>query len=185
MDHFGWLAPFYNRLFARQDFSNLYARLQLPIRGRLLDAGGGTGRVSSPLSHLVNKLVVVDFSHRMLQQVPRQSRIFPIRSLVEHLPFPDHAFERILVVDAFHHFVDQPQAVSELIRVLHPKGRLVIEEPDIRHWAVKGVALMEKLLFMGSRFYAPDQIRELFAAHGANVSVEHDGNYTNWITVTR
>ncbi|MDZ7263750.1 MAG: class I SAM-dependent methyltransferase [candidate division KSB1 bacterium] len=185
MDHFGWLAPFYNRLFAAQDFSKLYARLQLPIRGRLLDAGGGTGRVSWPLRDRVGGMVVLDFSFRMLQQVPQQSVIFPVQSSVERLPFPDHAFERILVVDAFHHFVDHPVAVAELLRVLHPDGLMVIEEPDIRHWAVKAVALMEKLLFMRSRFYAPDAISSLFTAQGAIATIEHDDHYTSWIIVTK
>lgn len=185
MDHFGWLAPFYNRLFEAQDFSKLYQQLQLPIRGCLLDVGGGTGRVSWPLRKQVGKLVVADFSHPMLKQVPQHFSVFPIRSLAERLPFPNCTFERILVVDAFHHFVDQPQAVAELLRVLQPTGRLVIEEPDIRHWAVKAVALMEKLLLMGSRFYPPDEISDMFAAHGATVTVERNMNYTSWITVTK
>jgi demethylmenaquinone methyltransferase/2-methoxy-6-polyprenyl-1,4-benzoquinol methylase len=52
--------------------------------------------------------------------------------------------------------------VRELVRVLAPGGRLVVEEPDIAHWGVKLVALGEKLLLMRSHFYAPEAIAALF-----------------------
>jgi len=59
------------------------------------------------------------------------------------------------------------------LRVLDPGGRLVIEEPDIRHAGVKLIALMEKALLMGSRFLAADELASLFAG-GRQVTIHHD-----------
>lgn len=60
-------------------------------------------------------------------------------------------FLRGIVVDALYHMVNQRQAAQELWHVLKPSGRIIIEEPDIRIFAVKLVALVEKLALMRSR----------------------------------
>ncbi|MFN2222639.1 MAG: hypothetical protein ACK2UH_08815, partial [Candidatus Promineifilaceae bacterium] len=72
-DHFGILAPFYERVIAAPDVSRLSALLELPAAGRLLDAGGGTGRVSSQLRPMVDELIVTDVSYGMLAQAQAKS----------------------------------------------------------------------------------------------------------------
>ena len=49
-----------------------------------------------------------------------------------------------------------------MFRVLKPGGLLVIEEPDIRTFGVKLIAIAEKLLLMRSHFLAPEEITNLF-----------------------
>lgn len=85
------------------------------------------------------------------------------RGLAEGLPFATGAIDRIFVVDAFHHFADQPLVASELVRVWW------IEEPDLRHLAVKGIAIAEKLALMQSHFYSPPALAELFVAAGGTL----------------
>ena len=46
LDHFGFLAPFYDRLIKPKAPEYLWDLAQLPTDGILLDAGGGTGRVA-------------------------------------------------------------------------------------------------------------------------------------------
>ena len=65
IDHFGFLAPFYDRVIPSPDLARLRGRLRLPTAGRLLDAGGGTGRVSSHLRHLVDEIEEPDI-HRLI-----------------------------------------------------------------------------------------------------------------------
>ena len=61
IDPFG----FYDRVIPPSDLNRLRERLRLPTTGRLLDAGGGTGRVSSQLRHLVDEVIISDPSASM------------------------------------------------------------------------------------------------------------------------
>jgi len=184
LDHFDILSAFYDRLIGAPDTERLQRLLKLPSVGWLLDAGGGTGRVSSRLVGLVEHVVISDLSLHMLQKAPTGT-VRGVRAHVERLPFRDDFFHRIVVVDALHHFCDQREALADLLRVLKPGGRLVIEEPDFNHKAVKLLALAEKLFLMRSHFYAPQGIRDLFASLGQDAAIETDGRYTAWVTVDK
>jgi demethylmenaquinone methyltransferase/2-methoxy-6-polyprenyl-1,4-benzoquinol methylase len=119
----------------------------------------------------------------MLQEGQHKG-ICVIQGECERLPFDAETFDRIVLVDAFHHLIDQSAAVSELTRVLATYGRLVIEEPDITHWGVKLAALGEKLLLMRSHFYTPLAIQRLFERIGNRVCIERQA-YTVWIIVDK
>ncbi len=184
LDHFDLIASIYDRLIGPPDTGRLKQLLQLPAAGWLLDGGGGTGRVSSHLRTLVDHVVISDLSRRMLQKALAK-QVTSVCAHVEDLPFGDGCFDRILVVDALHHFCDQQQAIKDLLRVLKPGGRLVIEEPDINHKGVKVLALIEKILLMRSHFFTPEKIRDMIAGHGYPAAVENDGRYTAWIVVDK
>jgi ubiquinone/menaquinone biosynthesis C-methylase UbiE len=120
----------------------------------------------------------------MLVEARRKAGLHPVCSHTERLPFPDGFFARIIMVDAFHHVCNQSQTAAELWRVLRPGGRLVIEEPDIRAFAVKLMAAGEKLALMRSRFLSPSRIAALFHYPDARVYVT-TGKSTAWIIVDK
>jgi len=184
-DHFDLIAPIYERVIGPPDPARLRDLLQLPTGGWLLDAGGGTGRVSSSLRPLVGKLVISDLSGSMLKQAQAKDSLWPLRAHAERLPFPDEHFERVLVVDALHHFCDQRDAIRDLLGVLKPGGRLVIEEPDINRFGVKLVALAEKLALMRSHFYSPADIRDMITAHGMAARIESDDGFAAWVVAEK
>jgi ubiquinone/menaquinone biosynthesis C-methylase UbiE len=183
--HFDIIAPFYDRVIHKLDLNRLVDLLKLPARGRLLDAGGGTGRVSSRLRSLVDEVVVCDLSLFMLRQAKNKGRLLTVRTHVEQLPFPNQCFERILVVDALHHFCNQRESIQELLRVLKIGGRLVIEEPNIDHFIIKWVALAEKLAFMRSRFCSSREIVRMITDQEINARVENDSRFFFWIVVEK
>ncbi len=180
MDHFDFIAPFYDQLAGPPDRSRFQRLLKLPCTGRLLDAGGGTARISSHLNGLIDHIVVSDLSRRMLKQAANKP-VCRIRSRVEQLPFTDGTFDRILIVDALHHFGDQRQAISDLLRVLKRGGRLAIEEYDLNHKMVKLLALAEKILGMRSRFLRPAEIRAMIDSNGVSAQIERPNRFSAWI----
>ncbi|RPJ49234.1 MAG: class I SAM-dependent methyltransferase [Chloroflexi bacterium] len=179
--HFDLIAPLYERLIPPPNPGRLLALLDLPANGGwMLDAAGETGRVAAMFYSLVDKMAICDLSAAMLRQAAQKGGARPAQARVERLPYADGVFHRVLVVDAFHHFGDQPGAVRELARVLAPGGRLVMEEPDIRRFSTKLIALGETIMFMGSRFRSPEVMRGMLAANGLTALIEVEAA-TAWV----
>jgi demethylmenaquinone methyltransferase/2-methoxy-6-polyprenyl-1,4-benzoquinol methylase len=189
-DHFNFLAPFYDRAIPFSSLELMLKMVALPTDGLLLDAGGGTGRVASALRPYVRAALVADFSPGMLLQAHRKG-LPAIQTPAERLPFAAGTFERIIMIDALHHVINQAETIAELWRVLRspdpvsgkPGGRLVIEEPDVRTLTVKVVAIGEKLALMRSHFLSPPKIAALFPPQ-ANITIETE-SYNAWVIVEK
>jgi ubiquinone/menaquinone biosynthesis C-methylase UbiE len=181
-NHFNFLAPFYDQVIPFSRLEKMLRVLDLPHAGSLLDAGGGTGRVASALRSHLGSIIVADVSWGMLSQA-RQKDLIVTSTETERLPFSDDIFDRVLMVDALHHVVNQSETICELYRVLKPGGRLVIEEPDLRTFAVKMIAVAEKLALMRSHFLTPPQIARLLPST-ARIKIESEEN-TAWIIVEK
>lgn len=175
IDHFGLAAPVYDRVLGAPK-ADRYRRL-LGTKGRLLDLGGGTGRVSARLEP---PTVVCDLSRRMLTR-SRRKGLAAVAGRAEALPFPGGRFHRALVVDSLHHFADRSAVLAELARVLHPNGRLLIEEPDLRRPLVRLAALAERLLGMDSHFDPPPALLDMLAAAGFAAHIAETDRFRAWI----
>lgn len=185
LDHFSLLAPLYERVMRPKDLARLCELLHLPADGLLLDAGGGTGRVSRGLAGAVGGLVIADMAPGMLRQALDKGSRTVTLAAVQALPFADGAFARVLSVDALHHFADQAGALAELWRVLAPGGRLVIEEPDIRRTRIQWIALAERMAMMQSHFLAPAAIIAMLRRLDIAAEVVEDGGLNMWIVAER
>lgn len=177
LGHFDLIARFYDRVFHFLGPERLMNLLQAQPSQRILDIGGGTGRVSQTFGNDY-VVVVCDPSWGMLREAG-QKQMIACCGLAEHLPFADGAFDRIVMVDTFHHLRDQHAAAKETLRVLRPGGRLVMEEPDIRRRAVKLTALGERLLLMHSRFHSIADLARVFEEAGARIVAVEEGRDLN------
>jgi ubiquinone/menaquinone biosynthesis C-methylase UbiE len=183
-DHFDLLAPLYDKVIGYKDPVRIVELGGFPVRGVVLAAGGGTGRISQALAGQASQFVVLDLSFGMLKKAAGKEGLATVNSHTEALPFPDGIFEAVIMVDALHHVCDQAETAIELLRVVKPGGRIIIEEPDIGRLIVKGVALVEKLALMRSRFLAPTQIAQLFTGQSVNTRIEQD-SFNAWVVIEK
>jgi ubiquinone/menaquinone biosynthesis C-methylase UbiE len=175
---FHWLAPFYDYLIRPSQADRLKDLLNLSQDNYLLDLGGGTGRVSRHFMGLGAKVLVCDINRSMLKQAKRKKGLVPLQADAARLPFPSEAFDAILVVDALHHFLKPRRTIGEMLRVLKPGGRLLIEEQDINHFVIKLVQKAERIVGLHSHFLTQDEISALFSSTGHRLYFEKGNFFT-------
>jgi ubiquinone/menaquinone biosynthesis C-methylase UbiE len=136
-DRFGKWAPYYengealSRLLCELQ-ARAAANLHLAPDDRLLDVGCATGAAVRAASATVKLAVGVDSSPAMIQQAEALADAFPRAAFVvadaQELPFPPAAFSVVLCTTALRHFTDATGAVTEMLRVLTPAGRMVVAD---------------------------------------------------------
>ena len=101
---------------------------ELRGRGRCLEVGIGTGRISLPLRQAGVELVGVDLSLSMLQRLLAKTRTLPAAQAdAVQLPFPDQVFGGAFACHVLHLIPDWRRAVAEMVRVTRPGGVVLID----------------------------------------------------------
>jgi glycogen(starch) synthase len=137
----------YRRYFRpdeRGPFRRLYARKRDAVLAhfaavpplRIVDGGGGYGRLAGPLSAR-HDVTLVDLSPEMLEEARRR---WPGLRLVEadalKLPFPDADFDAVLALDLTPHLPELQSGLRELARVVRPGGEVVVDTSHASPWWV-------------------------------------------------
>ena len=177
---FKLVAPLYDRVMGRHATEAVTKQIlsiaALADGGRVLDVGGGTGRIAAGLRVNGTRVVVLDSSRDMLAQARRKGGMALVQASALRIPFPDGAFDLAMCVDAFHH-LPQPHAVAaEVARVLRPGGILFIQDYDVARLPVRLLAFGERVMRSRGRFFRPDDLKALLASAGLTlVSETRDG----------
>ena len=168
---FDLLAPVYDRFAGSYGLSHLLEALK-PLAGtRLLDLGGGTGRLAACGAACGALAVVADASAGMLARAGAKG-LSAVRARAERLPLGDGTLDRVAIVDAFHHMGDLPGIAREVARVLKPGGLAALLEPDPERFAGRWVARFERWAGMGSLILPGTALAGLLADAGLDARVE-------------
>jgi SAM-dependent methyltransferase len=119
---------------------------------RMLEIGPGTGLYTVPVARAVRPggtVDVLDVQQEMLDHTVRAAaqeqldNVRPTRGDARTLPYPDASFDGAFLVTALGEIPDRTAALTELRRVLKPKGRVVVGEWSL-DWHAVPVGLLRR-----------------------------------------
>jgi 2-polyprenyl-3-methyl-5-hydroxy-6-metoxy-1,4-benzoquinol methylase len=119
----------------------------LPIAGRILEAGTGKGHFALVLAKAGYQFITFDISEEEQHIAKLNLAYFNVEKSVEyriengeHTSFGDNSFDTIFSVNVLHHLRNPYQVINELIRLLAPKGKLVLAD-----FTKKGFEVMDSI----------------------------------------
>ena len=137
------------------------------IHGRILENGCGVGMYVEKMSPFGGKIFGLEYDfERATEAGARSSGI--INAAGEFLPYPDSTFDLVLSHEVLEHVLDDRLAVTEMVRVLKPGGRVVIFVPNIGYpFETHGIYWRGKYQFGNKLFvnYLPRSLRNKLAPH--------------------
>lgn len=139
------VAPAYDRRYELSQYSGIerslleFAGEQRPLR--VLEVGCGTGHWLHCLHSHGYQVAGLDASQGMLEAARKRLPAAPlVRGVAERLPWRDASFDRVICINAVHHFRDKPAFCREARRVLVPGGALLSigldPHPGLDRWYI-------------------------------------------------
>lgn len=122
-----------------------FGRFPLAPGDRVLDLGCGAGRHAFEVYRRGGRVVALDQNPEEIRQVsdmfgamalageaPAGASATAVRSDALRLPFPDGAFDKVIISEVLEHIHSDERAIAEVARVLKPGGLLAVTVP--RWW---------------------------------------------------
>lgn len=106
--------------------------------GKILDVGCGSGHLLQKISETVRQpveLYGLDISQKLCDIAQKKNPDAKIvQGDAEALPYESNTFDVVFMTEALEHMLDYDKALSEVSRVLKPKGIFIVTVPN-RDWA--------------------------------------------------
>lgn len=167
-------APDYDRRWERYLEASLGPTLDalaLPLDGRVLDVGCGTGLLLERIGETEPRIERwgVDLSPDMLavaaERLAGRARL--VRADAGALPFAGERFDAVVSSSALHHWPDPRRVIDEMIRVLRPDGQLVLTDWDAAHPLTRARSLLLRWTDPSHhRSYTEPEARAMLASAG-------------------
>ncbi len=160
---------------------------RLAPSAQFLDIACGTGEIIARLATDFPsvKFVGVDFTAAMLQKA--KEKTIALKNVqwqeadVAKLPFEDNVFDIILCSDAFHHFFNPKQVLSEICRVLKTGGLFLLVDPAINNPILHFFAnTVLKKFENAEHYYSQSELEKLLVAKGFAVDMISKHYFNNY-----
>jgi len=164
MNLFDLISPIYEKVISgnEENFKTLFKLGDFKITDKVLDLGGGTGRVAKFFLGKVQETSVLDESKGMIEQCQKKGSINCVLGKADNIPFGNSYFDKIIIIDAFHHFQNKEKAVQEIKRILKENGKVIIEEVNFNRFGNWLVEKIETIFGAKSKIYSPESVAEFF-----------------------
>jgi ubiquinone/menaquinone biosynthesis C-methylase UbiE len=125
------VAPTFNQRYARNRYEGARDALRAFARevahADVVEIGSGTGHWLAELADCARSIVGIEPSWGMLQIARADApTALIVQARAEEIPLASASIDRMICVNAFHHFGDRRAFVSEARRVLRPGGGIMI-----------------------------------------------------------
>ncbi len=104
---------------------------------RVLDIGCGTGRFTIMLSNITKaEVYAIDPSEDMLDEAKKKDKKKKVtwsKGTAEKLPFSNEFFDCVYMTFVFHQIKNRKKALTEVYRILKPKGKCVFMTTSYAH----------------------------------------------------
>ncbi|MFA6451278.1 MAG: methyltransferase domain-containing protein [bacterium] len=147
--------------------------------GRILDVGAGAGAfIEKYMNPSKNEITAVDFSFNMIEETRMRLESFLGRSLflsqalAQALPFKRDSFDAALSVNTLHNmpsFDDVAQALSEMARVVRPRGLILAEFRNLDNPQRRRICELHDHPELPQKAYTFEQIEQAFSRMGFEV----------------
>lgn len=128
-----WAVALFNRSVLKQaKYRQISALLQDPVGRTSLDIGADNGVISYLLRQRGGRWHSADLDPRAVESI-RQLVETDVHQLAgAATPFGDQTFDQVVVIDYLEHIADDDAFGTELVRILKPGGRVIINVPHLK-----------------------------------------------------
>jgi ubiquinone/menaquinone biosynthesis C-methylase UbiE len=150
----GWVYDLLSRSAEKGELGRRRHDLLSGLEGTVLEIGAGTG-LNLPHYQQAEKVVAVEPDLSMARRLPGRIAeasvpVEVVAGSAEALPFPDGAFDTVVITFVLCSVADPAAALAEIRRVLAPRGRLVLLEhvrgdDELARWQNRFTPLHRKL----------------------------------------
>lgn len=175
MVHFGSRRTV-KKLLAIGEFSNA---------DKVLDLGGGVGRIAKKLAPYVSAITVADVAEGMIRQCKKNNSITCVLLADDVLPFSDEYFDKVIMIHSFHHFARQKESILQVKRVLKMGGLAILDEINTKAPYGKITEISENITGIKHNFLAPSELEFMWNKQGFTTKLYNKNRGSYYLVAKR